>query len=131
MRSTCWNRCKVLPPRVSPAATWSGTPLWRALWVPTKRRATMSPDLSLAVQYATPADQLPRWLLRAWVMHALRGIEQSRGPDAEPLRTVFLTLRLFDAVEGTRHNREFRGQRSEERRLGKSGLRTCKYSEPH
>src|SRR3546814_2211108 len=115
MRSTCWNRCKVLPPRVSPAATWSGTPLWRALWMPTKRRATMSPDLSLAVQYATPADQLPRWRLRAWVMHALRGIAQSGGPDAETLRAVVLTLRLVDADEGQRLNREFRGKdRSEE-----------------
>ncbi|HEY9573549.1 MAG TPA: rRNA maturation RNase YbeY [Pusillimonas sp.] len=70
----------------------------------------MSPDLSLAVQYATPADQLPRWRLRAWVMHALRGIAQSGGPDAETLRAVVLTLRLVDADEGQRLNREFRGK---------------------
>src|SRR3546814_10975946 len=90
----------------------SGTPWWRSLCMPTKRRATRPPDLSLAVQSATPADQLPRWRLRAWVMHALRGIAQSGGPDAETLRAVVLTLRLVDADEGQRLNREFRGKAS-------------------
>ncbi|HWK72595.1 rRNA maturation RNase YbeY [Pollutimonas sp. M17] len=70
----------------------------------------MSPDLSLVVQYATAADQLPRWRLRRWVLHALRGIARADGPEADALRAVVLTLRLVDADEGRRLNREFRGR---------------------
>jgi probable rRNA maturation factor len=70
----------------------------------------MSPDLSLVVQYATPAGELPRWRLRRWVLHALRGIARAGGPEAEALRTVVLTLRLVDADEGRRLNHEFRGR---------------------
>lgn len=70
----------------------------------------MSPDLSLVVQYATAAGQLPRWRLRRWVLHALRGIARAGGPDADALRAVVLTLRLVDADEGRRLNREFRGR---------------------
>lgn len=70
----------------------------------------MSPDLSLVVQYATAAGQLPRWRLRRWVLHALRGIARADGPEADALRAVVLTLRLVDADEGRRLNREFRGR---------------------
>jgi probable rRNA maturation factor len=70
----------------------------------------MSPDLSLVVQYATPAGELPRWRLRRWVLHALRGIGRAGGPDGKALRNVILTLRLVDADEGRRLNHEFRGR---------------------
>jgi probable rRNA maturation factor len=70
----------------------------------------MSPDLSLVVQYATPAGELPRWRLRRWVLHALRGIARAGGPHGKALRNVILTLRLVDADEGRRLNHEFRGR---------------------
>ena len=70
----------------------------------------MFPDLSLTVQYATPAPELPRWRLRRWVLQAVQGMAQAEGPGANALRTVALTLRLVDADEGRRLNHEFRGK---------------------
>ncbi|MFW7340362.1 rRNA maturation RNase YbeY [Pollutimonas sp. H1-120] len=70
----------------------------------------MSPDLSLTVQYATPAPELPRWRLRRWVLQAVQGMARAEGPGANALRTVALTLRLVDADEGRRLNREFRSK---------------------
>ncbi|MGB3289039.1 MAG: rRNA maturation RNase YbeY [Burkholderiaceae bacterium] len=70
----------------------------------------MYPDLSLAVQYGTPAPELPRWRLRRWVQHAVRGIAQAEGGGADALRAVVLTLRLVDADEGRSLNHEFRGK---------------------
>lgn len=67
----------------------------------------MSPDLSLAVQYATPAPELPRWRLRRWVGHAVAGVAAAAGAPC-PFRAAALTLRLVDADEGRRLNHEFR-----------------------
>jgi probable rRNA maturation factor len=97
-----------------------------------KKQATMSPDagkgpgplLSLSVQYATEAGELPRWRLRRWVRLAVDGVAASRvaaqkaarkrssrssAPHA-PLTAVALALRLVDADEGRALNREFRGK---------------------
>lgn len=68
------------------------------------------PSLGLAVQYATPAPELPRWRLRRW---AQRAVEQAAAEEAALLdqpryRHVELTLRLVDADEGLALNRDFR-----------------------
>lgn len=71
----------------------------------------MSPDLSLVVQYATPAPELPRWRLRRWAVQAVAGIARERQECGLPaLRSVALTIRLVDADEGQRLNHEFRGK---------------------
>jgi len=77
--------------------------------MPMKKPAIMSPDLSLAVQYAAPAPELPRWRLRRWAMQAVAGIARARRDGGLPaLRSVALTIRLVEAGEGRRLNREFR-----------------------
>src|SRR5690606_40134320 len=102
---TFWRLSRALPPRASPAATSSGIHWWHALSMPTKRRATMSPDLSLVVQYATPAPDLPRWRLRRWVRQAVIAVA---GQTPGRFRAAGFTLRLVDADEGRRLNHEFR-----------------------
>ena len=69
----------------------------------------MSPELSLAVQYESPAPELPRWKLRRWVLRALEGVAQARKGSEKP-GAVALTLRLVDAEEGRDLNRSFRGK---------------------
>jgi probable rRNA maturation factor len=65
----------------------------------------MSVELNLSVQFGTAAAELPRWRLRRWIERALRELE----PDLDPaLRRAALALRLVDAREGRRLNREFR-----------------------
>jgi len=65
----------------------------------------MSVELSLSVQFGTGAAELPRWRLRRWIERALRELE----PELDPaLLRAALTLRLVDAREGRRLNREFR-----------------------
>lgn len=68
----------------------------------------MPPELSLSVQYATPAPQLPRWRLRRWVQHALKGAHQHAAGKLADIHTLSLTLRLVDSAEGQELNREFR-----------------------
>lgn len=70
----------------------------------------MAPDLSLSVQYATPAPELPRWRLRRWVLQALSGVQKAEALAGAPnrFRAASLTLRLVDADEGRRLNHEFR-----------------------
>lgn len=64
----------------------------------------MTIELSLAVQYGTPAPALPRWRLRRWVQHSL-----DTAADAIPgLRSAMITLRLVDQDEGRELNRQFR-----------------------
>lgn len=65
----------------------------------------MAPDLSLAVQYATPAPDLPRWRLRRWVRQAVIAVADA-APDQ--FHAASFTLRLVDADEGRRLNNEFR-----------------------
>jgi probable rRNA maturation factor len=65
----------------------------------------MSVKLALAVQYATPIPELPRWRLRRWVRRAVDTLVATTSP---PFNAITLTLRLVDAVEGQRLNREFR-----------------------
>lgn len=73
--------------------------------MPTNKPEITLPELSLSVQYGTPAPQLPRWRLRRWVQAALQGLAL-RGEDS-PDR-VALTLRLVDADEGQALNRDYR-----------------------
>ncbi|MBP6020602.1 MAG: rRNA maturation RNase YbeY [Burkholderiaceae bacterium] len=68
----------------------------------------MPPELSLSVQYATPAPELPRWRLRRWVQHALKGAHQHAAGKLADIQMVSLTLRLVDSAEGQELNREFR-----------------------
>lgn len=72
---------------------------------------TLPASLSLAVQYAVPAPELPRWRLRRWVRRALDGVltETIANENAPPLGAA-LTLRLVDLAEGRRLNHEFRGR---------------------
>jgi len=65
------------------------------------RKARSEPALSLAVQYAVTANELPRWRLRRWAQRTLSSL-----PDA-PSRTE-LTLRLVDQHEGRQLNHDFR-----------------------
>ncbi|MEO6958578.1 MAG: rRNA maturation RNase YbeY [Burkholderiaceae bacterium] len=65
----------------------------------------MSAKLALAVQYATPIAELPRWRLRRWVRRAVDTLSATASP---PFNAITLTLRLVDAAEGRRLNREFR-----------------------
>jgi probable rRNA maturation factor len=65
----------------------------------------MSVKLALAVQYGTPALQLPRWRLRRWVQHA---VDTLADTTQQPFNTIALTVRLVDAAEGRRLNRDFR-----------------------
>jgi len=69
---------------------------------------TPSVALSLSVQYATAAPELPRWALRRWVQRALQGAAQdAHGP---PLQRAALVIRMVDAVEGQQLNHDFRGK---------------------
>lgn len=72
-----------------------------------------SPKVSLAVQYATPAPELPRWRLRRWVQRAVAEVSSVLREAADgqpPFSSVILTLRLVDAEEGQHLNREFRAK---------------------
>ncbi len=71
-----------------------------------------APSLSLAVQYALPAPELPRWQLRRWARHAVERVaaEEAALLEEPRFRRVELTLRLVDADEGQSLNREFRGR---------------------
>ena len=64
----------------------------------------MVPKLSLAVQYAEPAPELPRWRLRRWVMRALAQAAQT----LEGLSSATLTVRLVGLEEGRELNQAFR-----------------------
>src|SRR5690606_11325787 len=101
----CSRPCKVSPPPGSPAATSCGIHWWPALSMPTNRRVIMSPDLSLVVQYATPAPDLPRWRLRRWIRQTVIAVANNTPGQ---FRAVSLTLRLVDADEGQRLNDQFR-----------------------
>src|SRR3546814_10541130 len=80
----------------------------------------------LTVQYGTPAAELPRWRLRRWVGAAASA---AAANPLYPFAALELTLRLVDAKEGRKLNREFRQRdyaRSEERRVGKECVSTCR-----
>ncbi|GAB2895100.1 rRNA maturation RNase YbeY [Paralcaligenes sp. KSB-10] len=65
----------------------------------------MSVRLALAVQYGVAMAELPRWRLRRWIQHAIEAV----APGLDPaMQCMALTLRLVDAREGRRLNREFR-----------------------
>lgn len=81
---------------------------------PESRRETKPsepPGLSLAVQYAVQADELPRWRLRRWAKQAVTGVACARvEAGLETFSAVTLTIRLVDANEGRQLNRDFRGK---------------------
>ncbi|WP_017524361.1 rRNA maturation RNase YbeY [Pusillimonas noertemannii] len=64
----------------------------------------MALELSLAVQYAEPAPQLPRWRLRRWVRRSL----DVAGGTLPGLRAAALTLRLVGQEEGRELNLQYR-----------------------
>lgn len=80
--------------------------------MPTKKPVTViHPKLSLSIQYATPAPELPRWRLRRWVQHGLDGglsHAAATGTRLTGMQAVSLTLRLVDASEGQELNLQFR-----------------------
>ncbi len=65
----------------------------------------MTPDFSLAVQYAVAEPRLPRWRLRRWVERALAGAAEDGLIE---FSAAELSLRLVGTAEGRRLNREFR-----------------------
>lgn len=73
----------------------------------------MSPELSLSIQYAVNAPELPRWRVRRWVeralSHAFAAREQSHLPAPEA-HSVSLTLRFVDEAEGQELNQAYRGR---------------------
>ncbi|TKR56992.1 rRNA maturation RNase YbeY [Allopusillimonas ginsengisoli] len=76
-----------------------------------KTQLSEAPGLSLAVQYAVQADELPRWRLRRWAKQAVAGVARARaGAGLQSFCTVTLTIRLVDADEGRQLNRDFRGK---------------------
>jgi len=66
-----------------------------------------SPELSLAVQYAVVAPELPRWRLRRWVARALAA---ALADGLTQAARVSFSLRLVGKAEGLRLNRDFRGR---------------------
>jgi probable rRNA maturation factor len=68
--------------------------------MPMKKTLKKTAKLSLAVQYATRADELPRWRLRRWVQRALM--------MATPVESLELTLRLVGKKEGRELNLAYR-----------------------
>src|SRR5690606_7725390 len=73
---------------------------------PTKKRAPAVYELSLAVQYAEPAPELPRWRLRRWVQRSL----DVAGDTLPGLHAAAITLRLVGRDEGRELNRQYRGR---------------------
>lgn len=63
----------------------------------------MSPDFSLAVQYACPAPELPRWRIRKWVANTLKHALLNT-----PEQKVSLTIRITDLDEARALNNEWR-----------------------
>lgn len=63
--------------------------------------------LSLAVQYATEAPELPRWRIRRWVQRALEVAAEAFDP---PIDTLILTIRIVGKEEGLALNSTFRGR---------------------
>lgn len=68
------------------------------------------PSLTLSVQYATTAAELPRWRLRRWVEQVLRRLAALPPDSARPAlpEALALTLRLVDAAEGRELNLAYR-----------------------
>lgn len=67
----------------------------------------MTNKLSLSVQYAEPAPQLPRWQLRRWVQRAL-DVATTSKPQ---IKGALITLRLVGQEEGLLLNQQFRERR--------------------
>jgi len=65
------------------------------------------PALSLAVQYAVAAPDLPRWRLRRWAMRALTA---ALADGFEQAAHVSFSVRLVGRAEGRSLNRDFRGR---------------------
>lgn len=67
----------------------------------------MPPELRLAVQYATPVPELPRWRIRRWVQHALNAAatDQNAGSGSQAAE---LTVRLVDTTEARELNHAYR-----------------------
>jgi len=63
-----------------------------------------APALTLAVQYALAAPQLPRWRLRRWVRQALNTAAHQQAS----LHGASLTLRLVGRSEARHLNRAYR-----------------------
>lgn len=69
----------------------------------------MTIPLSFAVQYAVPAQALPRWRLRRWAQRALNAAvaDLSPGHDDAPC-SAELTLRLVGSDESAQLNAAYR-----------------------
>lgn len=91
--------------------------------VPTTKKATATaraqrtaaaPTLTLSIQYAVHAPELPRWRLRRWVQRAVNSValawQEAADASNVALCGVTLGLRLVDEEEGRQLNRDFRGK---------------------
>jgi len=74
------------------------------------RAASAIPSLSLVVQYAATASELPRWRLRRWAERVLRDLAALPPDPARPAlpAALALTLRLVDTAEGRELNLAYR-----------------------
>jgi probable rRNA maturation factor len=63
------------------------------------------PKLSLIIQYAVQAKELPRWRLRRWILQAIKHAHLSQS-----VRSIELTLRLVSDQESQQLNRTYRGK---------------------
>lgn len=68
----------------------------------------MPPELSLSVQYAVPAPELPRWRIRRWAQQALNAAAADQEPSSPPLCAAEFTIRLVDADEARQLNNSYR-----------------------
>lgn len=66
-----------------------------------------SPELSLAVQYGMPSDELPRWRIRRWVQRALKGAFQEQ---AVIVQRVVLTVVILNDKQALTYNETYRGK---------------------
>ena len=73
--------------------------------MPMNKTKPLSPELSLAVQYAIAEAQLPRWRIRGWVQRAL---DAAQHDLSKSMRRAQLSVRLVGLAEARRFNEGYR-----------------------
>lgn len=72
-----------------------------------KKKSATPPELSLSVQYGTPAPTLPRWRIRRWVQRALAGAWSDKAP---PCLHALLTIVILNEKQALAYNQDYRGK---------------------